>query len=56
MSKKTEYFEPHPCSTERKRELQLKGYKVVDDRFKPAGWADPLAPKKRKQKVAEEAE
>lgn len=33
-------YEPHPVSLERKRELNAKGYKIIDIRFKPA--RDPL--------------
>jgi len=28
-------FEPHPISPERKRELRLLGYKIIDARFAP---------------------
>ena len=30
-------YEPHPVSPERKRELNSKGFKIVDVRFAPAG-------------------
>ena len=30
------YYEPHPVSPERKAELIAQGYKIVDERFKPA--------------------
>lgn len=29
-------YEPHPVSAERKRELNAKGFKIIDARFKPA--------------------
>lgn len=39
------YYEKHPVSPERKRELVGKGYRVVDARFAPPGWKDPEAAK-----------
>lgn len=35
-------YEPHPVSLERKRELNAKGYKIIDARFAPAD-AKPVA-------------
>ncbi len=29
-------YEPHPVSPERKKELNGKGFKIIDARFKPA--------------------
>ena len=29
-------YEPHPVSPERKAELRAAGYKIIDERFKPA--------------------
>lgn len=33
-------YEPHPCSVDRKRELNAQGFQVLDARFKPAGAVD----------------
>ena len=30
------YYEPHPVTPERKAELVSQGYKIIDERFKPA--------------------
>lgn len=40
------YYEPHPCSDERKVELRAKGYQVVDAKFKPVDWVAPEKPKR----------
>lgn len=29
-------YEPHPVTPERKKELREQGYKIIDERFKPA--------------------
>ncbi|MGF6212336.1 HeH/LEM domain-containing protein [Comamonas sp. 4034] len=29
-------YEPHPVSPERKAELRAQGFKIIDERFKPA--------------------
>lgn len=29
------WYEPHPVSPERKKELRAKGYKIIDAKFKP---------------------
>lgn len=36
-------YEPHPVSLERKRELNAKGYKILDARFAPVDVANPEA-------------
>jgi hypothetical protein len=35
------YYEPHPVTPERKRELRSKGYQIVDAAFAPADWKAP---------------
>ena len=48
MTKPTKIaYEPHPVTPERKAELRKQGYRIVDERFKPADAvpvADALAP------------
>jgi hypothetical protein len=41
------YYEPHPITVERKTELIEKGFKIIDARFMPKGWVDPLKPKRK---------
>jgi hypothetical protein len=44
---------PHPCSIEIKKEWNAKGYRVLDERFKPADLVEEEKPKKtRKTKAA----
>lgn len=56
QKQRTPYYEKHPVSPERKLELLLKGYKILDIRFAPEGWKDPEAPKSKRVKKAEETE
>ncbi len=44
----------HPVSPELKQELRAKGYKILDERFKPEGYQDPdeAQDKPKKRKVA----
>lgn len=37
---------PHPCSTELKKEWNAKGYRVLDERFKPAEAVEEEKPKR----------
>lgn len=37
------YYEQHPVTAERKKELRAKGYRVLDIKFAPIGWSDPEA-------------
>ncbi|RUR38546.1 hypothetical protein [Vreelandella populi] len=41
-------YEKHPVSKERKAELRRKGYRILDERFKPQGYEYPedLRPEK----------
>ena len=41
MAYKEIAYEPHPVSVERKRELNAKGFKIVDIAFKPSD-AEPV--------------
>lgn len=51
------YYEKHPVTTERKAFLIEKGYKILDARFTPVGWKDPLAVKpKRKAPTKKDSE
>ena len=36
MKKQPTAWEPHPVSPERKAELRAAGYRILDERFKPA--------------------
>lgn len=40
---------PHPCSTELKKEWNAKGYRVLDERFKPAEAEEVEQPKKTRK-------
>lgn len=42
MKKQPTAWEPHPVSPERKAELRAAGYRILDERFKPAD--DPESP------------
>ena len=33
-------YEPHPVSLERKAELRAQGFKIIDARFAPKGYAN----------------
>ena len=50
------YYEKHPVSVERKAELKSKGYKIIDARFAPKGWVDPLAPKSKRKSTPKTSE
>jgi hypothetical protein len=39
------WYEPHPVTPARKKELIAKGYKIVDAKFKPPGWVKPTEQK-----------
>lgn len=43
MAYKEIAYEPHPVSVERKRELNAKGFKIVDIVFAPEGYKAPQA-------------
>jgi hypothetical protein len=47
----TVYYEKHPISEERKKELMGKGYKILDIKFAPADWIDPLKTKRKAKAV-----
>mgnify|MGYP000946930389 CR=1 FL=1 len=38
MKERVVWYEPHPITQERKRELVGRGYKIIDARFAPPGW------------------
>ena len=38
MNERVVWYEPHPITQERKRELVGLGYKIIDARFAPPGW------------------
>ncbi len=46
-------YEPHPVSPARKAELVKQGFKIVDERFRPAG--APKAPEPVKDEPKPEA-
>ena len=35
-------YEPHPVTPERKAELRIKGFRIIDARYAPEGWDDGL--------------
>jgi hypothetical protein len=35
------YYEPHPVTPERKKELIDCGYRILDAKFAPQGWKPP---------------
>lgn len=35
-------YEPHPVTPERKAELRVKGFRIIDARYAPEGWDDGL--------------
>jgi hypothetical protein len=35
------WYEPHPCTPERKAEIRALGFVIVDERFKPDGYENP---------------
>ena len=35
-------YEPHPVTPERKAELKAQGYRIVDVRFAPPGYAETI--------------
>jgi hypothetical protein len=37
------WYEPHPVTPERKKELVAAGYRIVDARYAPPGWVRPGA-------------
>lgn len=37
-------YEKHPISEERVAELRSQGFKIVDERFKPADYKEPVKP------------
>lgn len=41
MSDRPVWYEPHPCSAERKAELRAQGFQVIDAVFKPADVDQP---------------
>ncbi len=43
MAYKEIAYEPHPVTPERKRELNAKGFKIVDIAFAPEGYKAPQA-------------
>jgi|GEM_PF-1805447 len=43
-------YEPHPVTTERKKELRAQGYKIIDAKFKPE--EAPKPKRTRRKKVA----
>lgn len=43
MAYKEIAYEPHPVSAERKRELNAKGFKIMDIVFAPEGYKAPQA-------------
>lgn len=43
-------YEKHPVSPERKSELIAKGYKIIDERFKPADAVEVVEEKPRRRK------
>lgn len=47
------YYEPHPVSLERKRELRSQGYKIIDAAFAPADWKAPDGIQTKTQTEAE---
>jgi hypothetical protein len=38
------WYEPHPVTPARKKELVAAGYRIVDARYAPPGWVRPGAP------------
>lgn len=44
-------YEPHPVSPERKKELNDAGFRIIDERFKPAdAVVESDKPKRRRRK------
>lgn len=43
MQEQAVWYEPHPCSPQRKAELRAQGYRIVDAAFAPDGWQAPEA-------------
>ena len=40
-------YEPHPVTPERKKELREQGYKIIDERFKPADVEEDKNPRRK---------
>lgn len=48
MKEREIWYEPHPVSPERKKELLEADFKIIDERFKPAN--EPAKPVKQESK------
>lgn len=44
MSEQKIAYEKHPVSEKRKAELRSQGFKILDERFKPADYKEPTKP------------
>lgn len=55
MKARTDWYEPHPVTPERKRELVSRGYRVIDARFAPPGWRGESADDVKAQETVENA-
>ena len=43
MQEQPVWYEPHPCSPQRKAELRAQGYRIIDAVFAPDGYVAPSA-------------
>lgn len=47
-------YEKHPISDKRVAELRSQGFKIVDERFKPADYKEPVKPQAKQKTEVED--